>query len=168
MESILFYILSGISIASALLVIFSHNPVYSVLSLIITFASISGHFLLLSADFLAIVNLIVYAGAIMVLFLFVIMMLNLNEDMEAGRSFLSKLIAAISGGLLIIAFVYLFKSYKVGAIDYAVLPDDYGSAQQLGKLLFNEFVLPFEITSVLFLSAMIGAVMLGKKDLKQH
>lgn len=168
MDNILFYILSGISIGSALLVVLSKNPIYSVLSLIITFASISGHLLLLSAEFLAIVNLIVYAGAIMVLFLFVIMMLNLNETTEKNSNLISKLAATGAAGLLLISLVYIFKSYQVGQFSTQTLTEDFGSAHQLGKILFNEFLLPFEISSVLFLSAMIGAVMLGKKDLKQH
>jgi len=125
--------------------------------------------LLLSADFLAVVNIIVYAGAIMVLFLFVIMMLNLNEAVTQGtKSFISKLAAFVSGGLLLIALVFLLKGQEIGALDLSKLDKNFGSAQELGKILFNQFILPFEITSVLFLSAMIGAVMLGKKDLKDN
>jgi NADH-quinone oxidoreductase subunit J len=125
--------------------------------------------LLLSADFLAVVNLIVYAGAIMVLFLFVIMMLNLNDAVApAGKSFMSKLAAFVSGGLFLIALVYLLKGQQIGSVDLSMLDENFGSAQELGKILFNQFILPFEITSVLFLSAMIGAVMLGKKDLKDN
>ncbi|ABG58645.1 NADH-quinone oxidoreductase subunit J family protein [Cytophaga hutchinsonii] len=169
MGNILFYILSGITLCSALFVILSKNPVYSVLSLVITFCCITGHMLLLSADFLAVVNIIVYAGAIMVLFLFVIMMLNLNDAAaQPNKPFLSKLAACVSGGLLLISLVYLLKGYQVGSIDMSKLDHNFGSAQELGKILFNQFILPFEITSVLFLSAMIGAVMLGKKDLKDY
>ena len=168
MSNILFYVLSGITIASALLVVFSKNPVYSVLSLVITLSCITGHMLLLSAHFLAIVNMIVYAGAIMVLFLFVIMMLNLNNKLDIGSSFVAQLSAVVSGGLLLIALVYLLKAEETGNIDVNSLKAGFGSAQELGKILFNEFILPFEISSVLFLSAMIGAVMLGKKNLKEH
>jgi len=169
MSNIIFYILSGITLCSALFVILSKNPVYSVLSLVITFSCITGHMLLLSADFLAVVNLIVYAGAIMVLFLFVIMMLNLNDAVApAGKSFMSKLAAFVSGGLFLIALVYLLKGQQIGSVDLSSLDENFGSAQELGKILFNQFILPFEITSVLFLSAMIGAVMLGKKDLKDN
>ena len=168
MGNLLFYLLSGITLCSALFVILSKNPVYSVLSLVITFACITGHMLLLSASFLAVVNLIVYAGAIMVLFLFVIMMLNLNDESQPGKPFLSQLAAFISGGLLLIALVYLLKNEQMGSVNLSALTQDFGSAQQLGLILFNEFVLTFDISSVLFLSAMIGAVMLGKKDLKDH
>jgi NADH-quinone oxidoreductase subunit J len=169
MGNILFYILSGVTLCSAFFVILSKNPVYSILSLVVTFCCITAHMLLLSADFLAVVNIIVYAGAIMVLFLFVIMMLNLNESIsQASKPFISKLAACISGGLLLIALVYLLKGQEMGGIDIAKLDPNFGSAQELGKILFNQFILPFEITSVLFLSAMIGAVMLGKKDLNDN
>ena len=169
MGNIIFYILSGITLCSAVFVILAKNPVYSVLSLVITFSCITGHMLLLSADFLAVVNLIVYAGAIMVLFLFVIMMLNLNQEVQTpGKPFLIQLAAFISGGLFLVSLVYLFKGEQMGAVNISSLPEDFGSAQKLGQMLFNEFVLPFELCSVLFLSAMIGAVMLGKKNLKDH
>jgi NADH-quinone oxidoreductase subunit J len=167
MGNILFYILSGVTLCSAFFVILSKNPVYSILSLVVTFCCITAHMLLLSADFLAVVNIIVYAGAIMVLFLFVIMMLNLNEAItQASKPFISKLAACVSGGLL--ALVYLLKGQEMGGINIAKLDPNFGSAQELGKILFNQFILPFEITSVLFLSAMIGAVMLGKKDLNDN
>src|SRR5215218_2268346 len=95
---ILFWFLSVMAIGSALLVVTSKNLVYSVLYLIITFFSISGHYILLNAQFLAVVNLIVYAGAIMVLFLFVIMMMNLNASIEPQRNFLLKLAGIVAGG----------------------------------------------------------------------
>src|SRR3954467_11688899 len=95
---ILFWFLSVIAIFSAIMVITSRNPVYSVLWLIITFFSISGHYILLNAQFLAIVNIIVYAGAIMVLFLFVIMLMNLDRDDEPQKNRWLKLAGAVSGG----------------------------------------------------------------------
>ncbi|HEX8549699.1 MAG TPA: NADH-quinone oxidoreductase subunit J [Cytophagaceae bacterium] len=168
MNQIVFLTLSSIAIIGALLVIFSKNPVYSVLFLILTFFAIAGHFaFLLHAEFLAIVNIIVYAGAIMVLFLFVIMLLNLNKDAEPAQPVFIKLAAIISGALLMIT---LFGALKGANIETAssLARTDIGYVKNLGKVLFNEFLLPFEISSVLFLSAMIGAVMLGKKDLRDH
>src|SRR6476660_9638071 len=97
---ILFWFLSVVALFSALMVISSKNPVYSVLWLIVTFFSISGHYILLNAQFLAIVNVIVYAGAIMVLFLFVIMLMNLNQEMEPRKNRWLKLAGAISRGCL--------------------------------------------------------------------
>jgi len=170
MEQLLFIILSVISVAAALCVIFVRNPIYSVLSLVITFFSIAGHYILLKAQFLAIVNIIVYAGAIMVLFLFVIMLLNLNNtENQEKRSFISKAIAVVAGGLLLVSLVGLLKGSALHpTIQNGMSSDDIGTVQTLGKVLFTDFVLPFEISSVLFLSAIIGAVMLGKKDLKDH
>lgn len=168
MDNILFFILSLLAIGGALMVIISSNPVYSVLFTILTFFAIGGHFLILNAQFLFIVNVIVYAGAIMVLFLYVIMMLNLNKKTEPTQPFLIKVIGAISGGLLLITLLGALKGLNVGTGNTAVQAADIGSVHALGKVLFSDFLLPFEISSVLFLSAMIGAVMLGKKNLKDN
>src|SRR6478672_3066578 len=102
---ILFWVLSVITLFSALMVITSKNPVYSVLWLIVTFFTISGHYVLLNAQFLAIVNIIVYAGAIMVLFLFVIMLMNLSKDTEPQKSKWLKLAGAVAGGCLLLVLV---------------------------------------------------------------
>lgn len=166
MDTILFFILSLLAIGGALMVILSRNPVYSVLFTILTFFAIGGHFLLLNAQFLFIVNVIVYAGAIMVLFLYVIMMLNLNKKTEPVQPFLIKVIAAVSGGLLLITLLGALKGLDTNSAMQSMQLTDIGSVQTLGKVLFSDFLLPFEISSVLFLSAMIGAVMLGKKNLK--
>src|SRR5687767_15196759 len=114
---ILFWFLSVVALFSALMVITSKNPVYSVLWLIVTFFSLSGHYVLLNAQFLAIVNLIVYAGAIMVLFLFVIMFLNLNKDTEPAKGSLLKLAAAVAGGMLLVVIVGTLKGANVGTYD---------------------------------------------------
>jgi len=167
MDQLVFLILSIISIGAALAVIFSKNPVYSVLFLILTFFSIAGHYVLLNAQFLFIVHIIVYAGAIMVLFLFVIMLLNLNKTNETGKSMLPKIAGAISGGLLLIVLLGAVKGLNQAEASQAVNAD-MGSVKNLGKILFSEYLLPFEVSSALFLSAMIGAVMLGKKNLKDH
>src|SRR3954471_9093479 len=107
---ILFWFLSTLALASAIMVLISKNPVHSVLWLIVVFFSISGHYILLNAQFLAIVNLIVYAGAIMVLFLFVIMLMNLNADAEPQRNLLLKLAGVIAGGLLLSILVSAVRS----------------------------------------------------------
>lgn len=167
MNQIVFLVLSVLAVGGALAVIFSRNPVYSVLFLVVTFFSIAGHFaFLLHAEFLAIVNIIVYAGAIMVLFLFVIMLLNLNKQVEVTQPFFMKLAAIISGGLLLLTLFGALQGSSIEA-SQSFAKTDIGSVQNLGKVLFNEFLLPFEISAVLFLSAMIGAVLLGKKDLKE-
>lgn len=158
---ILFWVLSMVAIIAALLVIFSKNPVHSVLWLILVFFAISGHYVLLNAQFLAIVNIIVYAGAIMVLFLFVIMLMNMNADQEPSKSKWMKIAGVISGGSLMLLLIGALKNNPASAGGEEA---GIGLIQQLGKTLFNEFVVPFEISSILFLSAMVGAVVLGKKE----
>jgi NADH-quinone oxidoreductase subunit J len=161
-----FYFLSFLAVFSALLVVFSRNPVYSVLYLVITFFCVGGHYLLLSADFLFAVHLIVYAGAIMVLFLYVIMLLNLNKDSEAPKSNLFKFGAVISAGLMMIVIIGAVKGADSGQVLFNN-HNDIGMVKNLGKMLFNEFLLPFEIVSILLLAAMVGAVMLGKTHMKR-
>lgn len=160
----IFYLVAFLSIVFSLLVIFSKNPVHSVLYLIITFFTFTVHYILLNAQFLAIVNFIVYMGAIMVLFLFVIMLLNLNKDTEPMHSLVVKIIGVIAGGCLALTLIGALKatlSYKVPVI---VTKSDLGLVKNLGKVLFNEFLLPFELSSVLLLSAMVGAILLAKKE----
>ncbi|MEI6816386.1 MAG: NADH-quinone oxidoreductase subunit J [Bacteroidota bacterium] len=163
-----FYFLAFLSILSALMVVFSKNPVYSVLYLVITFFSIAGQYILLNAQFLAAVHVIVYAGAIMVLFLFVVMLLNLNKELEPHKSSLLKLSGVIAAGLLLVTIVGSYRGAAVQVVGSAMNTPTYdnqiGLVKNLGKVLFGDFLLPFEISSVLFLSAMVGAVMLGKKD----
>src|SRR6185503_17091807 len=110
---ILFWILSVMALFSALMVITSKNPVYSVLWLVVTFFSISGHYILLNAQFLAIVNIIVYAGAIMVLFLFVIMLMNLNRETEPQKNRWLKMAGAVAGGCLLLVLVAALKDSDV-------------------------------------------------------
>jgi NADH-quinone oxidoreductase subunit J len=161
----LFYFLSFVSVLCALLMIFSKNPVHSVLYLVLTFFSIAGHYYLLNAKFLAVVHVIVYAGAIMVLFLYVIMMLNLNEEIEPSKSKLQKIIGTIAGSMLILVMVASLKDAEIMTLKN---PDsEIGLIENLGKVLFNDFMLPFELASVLLLSAMVGAIFLSKKELTE-
>jgi NADH-quinone oxidoreductase subunit J len=160
---LLFWGLSAMAVGCALGVILSRNPVNSVMFLILTFFAISGHYILMNAQFLAVVNIIVYAGAIMVLFLFVIMLMNLNADVEPQKSQLIQLAGIISGGVLFIVLISALRNASNVPIDQQ--PVDIGLIENLGKVLFKDYVLPFEISSVLFLSAMIGAVVIGKKEI---
>ncbi len=162
---ILFFILSAMAIFSAIMVVLSKNPVHSVLWLIAVFFAISGHYILLNAQFLAIVNMIVYAGAIMVLFLFVIMLMNLNSESETQKHLWMKLAGVVSGGCFFLVFVSLIRQANDMTGKMVQMKEgNIGLIQNLGKALFSDYVVPFEITSVLFLSAMVGAVVIGKKD----
>jgi NADH-quinone oxidoreductase subunit J len=160
----LFYFLTFITLLCALMVVFAKNPIHSVLYLILTFFSISGHYILLNAQFLAAVNIIVYAGAIMVLFLFVIMFLNLKKEQAEESSNLTKIASVISAGLLLVILVAVLKSASIAPPDETTFNSQIGLVKNLGQVLFRDFLLPFELASVLFLSAMVGAVLLGKKE----
>lgn len=161
----IFYILAVISIISAIKVVTSNNPVHSVLYLIVTFFSIGCQYLIMNAQFLAAVHIIVYAGAIMVLFLYVIMLLNLNQSTEKHRSNISKFAAAISSGLLLIVLVGILKGSET-LTNAMPLNREVGLIQNLGNVLYRNFMLPFELAAVLFLGAMVGAVLIGKNEAK--
>ena len=160
---ILFWFLSVLALAGAINVVISKNPVHSVLWLILTFFSISGHYVLLNAQFLAVVNIIVYAGAIMVLFLFVIMLMNLDRDVEPKKNKWLKMAGVVAGGSLLLVMVAALKDAEIAKQIAQTKEGDIGLIGHLGKALFNQYVVPFEISSVLFLSAMVGAVVIGKK-----
>lgn len=161
---ILFYALSAFAIVSAVMVLVSKNPIHSVLWLILVFFAISGHYILLNAQFLAIVNIIVYAGAIMVLFLFVIMLMNVQSDKEPQKKLIMKFIGVLSGGSFLTLLIALVKqTVQLEGKQVLMKEGTIGLIHPLGKALFSDYVLPFEISSVLFLSAMVGAVIIGKK-----
>jgi len=146
------------------MVLISKNPIHSVLWLILVFFAISGHYILLNAQFLAIVNIIVYAGAIMVLFLFVIMLMNVKKDKEPQKQHLVKFIGVVAGGSFLTLLIALVKqTSQLQGKTVLVKEGTIGLIHPLGKALFSDYVVPFEISSVLFLSAMVGAVIIGKK-----
>ena len=152
--------LSLVTIVSALCVVGLRNSIYNVLALVICFFSIAGHYLLLKAPFLAIIQVIVYAGAIMVLFLFTLMLMNVSKCVEVKKIGLLQIFSVCLG-------VSLFAILGVFLIDTADSPilmagEFVGSIGNLGYLLFTQYELQFELSSVLFLSAVVGVVMLGK------
>lgn len=165
MDQYIFLTLAIITVITALLMVLTKSPVHSVLYLILTFFAIAGQYVLLNAQFLAVVHIIVYAGAIMVLFLFVLMMLNLNEDTEPQKSTLWKISAGIASGLLLVTMVGALKG-SVNINTPEVANPTVGLVENLGKVLFTDFVVPFEIAGILFLAAMVGAVLVGKRDTK--
>jgi len=163
MMTTIFYILSAITLASAFLTIFSKNPIHSAIYLVICFFSIAGHYLLLNAQFLAIVHIIVYSGAIMILMLFTIMLMNLNKEDEKNKSVLTRIAAVAAFGL--VAFVLLATFVKAQPqLEYKTATGDFQSIKVLGKVLLNEYMVPFETASILLLVSMIGAVLLSKKE----
>ena len=161
---ILFWGLSALALFSAVMVVASKNPVHSILFLIVVFFSISGHYILLNAQFLAIVNIIVYAGAIMVLFLFVVMLMNLNAESEPKKNKMLQFAGLISGGCLFLVIISAISETTQAANLVQMGGGNSGLIKNLGMVLFKDYVIPFEISAVLFLSAMIGAVVIGKKE----
>jgi NADH-quinone oxidoreductase subunit J len=161
--TISFILLSLMAVGSAIMMVTSKSPVNSILWLIVVFFAISGHYILLNAQFLAIVNIIVYAGAIMVLFLFVVMLMNLNAESEPVKNQRMQFIAVISGGSLLLVLLSAFMTMK-NIHPVMMAGGNAGLIKTLGKVLFTDYVLPFEISSILFLSAMVGAVVIGKKE----
>jgi NADH-quinone oxidoreductase subunit J len=150
--------------ASAFLTVFSRNPIHSAIYLVICFFSIAGHYLLLNAQFLAIVHIIVYSGAIMILFLFTIMLMNLNKEDEVHKPRITRLGAIVSFCLVCLVLIAIFTNSKPIVGEYVATGEDYQSINVLGKILLNEYMVPFEFASILLLTAMIGTVLLSKKE----
>jgi NADH-quinone oxidoreductase subunit J len=165
-SDLFFYLFAFMTLFCGVMVVanpFSRNPVTSAIFLVLTILSMSGLFILLHAFFLAAVQVIVYAGAVIVLFLFVIMLLDLKE--EERRKI--KVVSAGIGSLAVVAIAGLFvKSITQTASTLGPVPVVEGTVSKLGTELFTRFLLPFEIVSVLLLVAMIGVILLSKKDLK--
>jgi len=162
-SEILFWFLSALAIAGALMMVLGKNPVYSVLWLVVVFFAISGHYILLNAQFLAIVNIIVYAGAIMVLFLFVIMLMNLNAKNEPRKNIWMWLAGSVAGGSLLLVLIAALRTSELLTVQRISEEGQTGLIKNLGMVLFKDYVLPFEVSSILFLSAIVGAVIIGKK-----
>lgn len=166
MVEILFYILSTVTLGSAFLTILSKNPIHSAIWLVVCFFSIAGHYALLNSQFLAMVHIIVYSGAIMILMLFTIMLMNLNISDEIAKPIVTKIIATVCFCLIGFFLVTALAQASPALETYSDTGIDFQSIQVLGKVLLNEFVVPFEMAAVLLLMAMIGAVLISKKDKK--
>jgi NADH-quinone oxidoreductase subunit J len=161
---IIFSFLAAITLSTAFLTIFSRNPIHSALYLVICFFSIAGHYLLLNSQFLAIVHIIVYSGAIMILFLFTIMLMNLNKENEVHKPRITRLGAVVSFCLVSLVLLLVFMNSKPIVGEYISTGADYQSIKVLGQVLLNEYMVPFEFVSILLLVAMIGSVLLSKKE----
>ena len=163
---LLFLVLAGLAVLSALGMLLSRNALYSALYLIINFATVAVMYLTLHAPFIAIVQITVYTGAIMVLFVFVIMLLGAEQigSQHPQRWFLP--LAIFLGAVLLVETTYIVFSQRdllPGAVEVL---DQFGSPKAIGALLFNQYLLPFEATSILLLVAMIGAIVLTKAEKK--
>lgn len=161
---LIFYILGAITLSTAFLTIYSKNPIHSAIYLVLCMTSIAGHFLLFNSQFLFAVQIVVYSGAIMVLFLFTLMLMNLSKENEVHKPRITRLAAIFSFCLISLVLIVIFINSKPIVGDYDVSGEDYQSIKVLGKVLMNDYILPFEFASILLLVAMIGAVLLSKKE----
>jgi NADH-quinone oxidoreductase subunit J len=162
-----FYIFALLTVACAIMVVanpFSRNPITSAMFLVLTITCMAGLFVQLHAFFLAAVQILVYAGAVMVLFLFVIMLLDLKEEERRKIKAVGAGLATLAVGSII--FLLIKSALKFGPGPAGKSPQVDGSTKALGNLLFSNYVLPFEILSLLLLVAMVGVILLSKKDLK--
>ncbi len=166
LPDILFYVFAFLTLVCGFLVVlnpFSHNPVTSAMFLVLTIASLACLFVLLHAFFLAAVQVLVYAGAVMVLFLFVIMLLDVRAEERQKLKLTSLVAGVIAAGALLFVFLQTFLHATPAPV---ANPSVEGGTRELGRLLFTDYLLPFEVVSILLLVAMVGAILLSKKDLK--
>ena len=166
-ERIIFYLLAGVSVLSGVLVITRRNPVMSALFLILNFFCLAALYLTLHAQFIAVIQILVYAGAVMVLFLFVIMLLNLGDEQQLAGKLTWRTAAAVALAVgvalqLIYILGYAPSSLPAGSRERAM---EIGTVEYVGGALFTKFLFPFEVTSLLLLAAIVGAVILAKKKL---
>lgn len=162
-EAILFFVFAGLAVLGALNLILQRHPIHSALSLILVMACLAVLYLLLGAEFIAAVQIIVYAGAIMVLFVFVIMLLNADREEPSNLSRTARYIGVPLAFFLLVEMTYLVYRWSSPApVDSTRVV---GGVRSLGQSLFTDFVLPFELTSILILIAILGALVLAKKEL---
>jgi len=160
MEVVLFWVFAILSVGGGVMVVLHRNPMNSAISLVVTMLCLAGLYVLLMGAFIAVIQVLVYAGAVMVLMLFVIMMLTLREDaLQREGQPAVWVLAGIVGFLVVLRLARLFPSTP------AALPatPDFGSIEAVGSQLFSHYLLPFELTSVLLLIAIVGAVILAKR-----
>ena len=162
-ESVFFYLFSGLLLTAALLVVFSTQPVYSVLSLLVAMFCLAALFVMLGAYFVAALQILLYAGAVLVLFLFVIMLLNLDQEALARMRPFTQRGAGILATVLLGAQLIRVLAHSTSGPSLPELPARTSSVEYLGHLLFTKYLLPFELTSFLMLAAIIGAITLARQ-----
>lgn len=170
-ESLIFYLFAAIAVLAALGVIIARSPVRSALSLAAVFISLAAMYILLNAPFLAVAQIMIYAGAVLILFLFVIMVLNPRLDILGARTTGQTLAAVVFTIALGVLLVATFASGQLFPVSGPFTPDliiEAGHVQVIGALLFSQFLLPFEIASVLLLVAIVGAMTLARREKGAH
>ena len=163
MDKALFLVFATIAVVGAANLLRQRHPIYSALSLVAVMGALAALYLLLGAEFIAAVQVIVYAGAVMVLFIFTLMLLNVEEEVATGRSRMSRFLGLPLLFLLLIQMVAMLRQEYPSAMVAQVGSHAADNVKQVGTLLFNQYVLPFEVTSVLILVAIMGAVVLARR-----
>lgn len=168
MANFFFFYFAGVIVVTSFLVVALRNPIYSVLSLLIMFFHVAGLYVTLHAEFLAAVQIIVYAGAILVLYLFVVMLLNVKQE----QRYHPQVVLGALLGLTVFAEVLLlavYRSFSPPVLEGAEagVAESAGNTESIGELLYSTYLFPFEVASLILLVAMIGAVILAKRDLGQ-
>lgn len=164
MSPILFYIFGALAVGTALLMVTRQNPIVSALWLVVSFFAFAALYAMLAAHFIAVIQILLYAGAIMVLFIFVIMLLNIKEEELKPRQMQ---FSGLLGGGIVIYLIVLFSLslLKTKLSLFPEIPEDFGYVTPIGQLLFTKYLIPFELTSVLLLVAIVGSVVMGKRKL---
>jgi NADH-quinone oxidoreductase subunit J len=164
---VFFFLFAAVAVGSALEVVMQRNPLYSALALIVTFAALAANYILLKAQFIAAIQIIVYAGAIIVLFIFVIMLLNVRTEASRLDSFTSlKWIVAPSVGVLFAASFFVIRTSELEKVAESSASHLVGTAERIGRDLFTDYLLPFEAASVLIMMAIVGAYSLAQRTHK--
>lgn len=162
LSALIFYLLAAIAVVSGLGVVLQRSPLFSALNLVVTMIALALLFIQLNAGFLGAIQVLVYAGAIMVLFIFIIMLLNLGES--GGRQFRNVPGKALGVLALVVVLAAILTAVGgVGGGAWPPRPDGFGGVESVGQLLFREYVLPFELAGVLLLSAILGTIVLARR-----
>jgi len=159
-----FYLLAAVSLAAASGVVVLRNPVHCALSLVLSLLCIAVCYVVLQAHLVAVLQIIVYAGAVMVLFLFVIMLLNLQPDANEAPHPVTKFLAAASASAFAVLTILVLRDWAAGAPEQAVLGEGFGTTREISRVLFTDYMVAFELTSLLLLVAVVGAVVIARRD----
>jgi len=166
MLTIIFYILATITLGTAILTVLSKHPVHSAVYMIVCFFSIAGHFLMINSQFLSVIHIIVYTGAIMILLLFTLMLMNLNKEHDSKKKVTGRISAVIASCLTAIVLLAVFLKSNTVMETYKSSNIDFQSVKVIGNVLLNEYLVPFEFASILLIASMIGTVLISKKEKK--
>ncbi len=164
MSYVLFFYFAGVIVGSAVLVVSFRKPIYSALSILVMFFHVAGLFVTLNAEFIAVVQILVYAGAILVLYLFVVMLMNVREEEGYHKQFV---VGLVFGGMFLVEVLLILTRTGFSRIgDTAVMVDSsIGNTEALGQLLYTRYLFPFEVASLILLAAMVGAIVFSKKGI---